>query len=273
MTNSTSERDQVERLVAAVLKSPKYTNVCEDLIRNIGGREFAKGQNLKVALKATKNKLHQIGGAYFLRKPNYALWLTKLTEAKNLGDQRLLKETCTEIMNYHHSTKERLKILDQFYMRIFSFLPHVKSIIDLACGLNPLSIPWMPITAQVKYYAYDIYKDMIDFLNSFMAIYKVQGFAEVRDVTQKAPVADADVAFMLNTIPCLEQIEKHVGLRILESINSNFLVVSFPVKSLCGREKNMRTYYEASFNKLTREKSWTIRKLEFRTELVFLIIK
>jgi 16S rRNA (guanine(1405)-N(7))-methyltransferase len=271
--NLASEKNQVEQLVSAVLKSSKYRNVCEDLIRNIGARELSKGQNLKAAVKAAKNKLHQIGGAYFLKRPDYAFWLKKLREARNFGDERLFHETCSEIMSYHYSTRERLKILDQFYTRIFSFLPHVKSITDVACGLNPLSIPWMPISAQVKYYAYDVYKDLIDFINNFMVISNVQGCAEVRDVTQNTPEVNTDAAFVLDTIPCFEQIEKWAGLKVLESINSNFLVVSFPVKSLCGREKSMRTYYEAAFNKLTREKNWTIRRLEFRTELVFLVTK
>jgi 16S rRNA (guanine(1405)-N(7))-methyltransferase len=271
--NLTNEKNQLEQLVSSVLKSPKYRNISDDLIRNIGAHQLSKRQNLKAAVKATKNKLHQIGGAYFLKKPNYALWLKKLEEARNLGDERLFHETCAEIMSYHYSTRERLKIIDQFYTRIFSFIPHVKSIVDVACGFNPLFIPWMPISSQVKYYAYDVYKDLIEFINDFMVICDVQGCAEVRDVTQNTPEVSADVAFVLNAIPCLEQIEKWVGLKVLESINSNFLVASFPVKSLCGREKNMRTYYEAAFKKLTREKNWTIRKLEFRTELVFLITK
>jgi 16S rRNA (guanine(1405)-N(7))-methyltransferase len=144
---------------------------------------------------------------------------------------------------------------------------------DAACGFNPLSIPWMPIPAEMKYYAYDVYKDLIDFVNGFMAIRNVQGHAEVREVIQDTPEVKTDVAFLLNTIPCLEQIEKWAGLKVLEAIDANFLVVSFPVKSLCGREKNMRKYYETAFSKLTREKDWNIQKIEFITEQVFLIKK
>jgi 16S rRNA (guanine(1405)-N(7))-methyltransferase len=268
----TSEREQLEELVNSVLESSKYRNVSEDLIRNIGSRELSKGQNVKAAIKATKNKLHQIGGAYFLKKPNYDFWLKKLREAKSLGEDSF-RETCTEIMHYHQSTRERLKILDQFYTRIFSLLPSVQSVMDAACGFNPLSIPWMPIPAEMKYYAYDVYKDLIDFVNGFMAIRNVQGHAEVREVIQHTPEVKTDVAFLLNTIPCLEQIEKWAGLKVLEAIDANFLVVSFPVKSLCGREKNMRKYYETAFSKLTREKDWNIQKIEFITEQVFLIKK
>ena len=35
----------------------------------------------------------------------------------------------------------------------------------------------------------------------------------------------------------------------------------------------MLKHYEARFNELTREKDWTIQRLEFRSELVFLVKK
>jgi 16S rRNA (guanine(1405)-N(7))-methyltransferase len=132
---------QLGRLLEAVLKSPKYRTVCEDLIRNIGTRELSKQQNLKAAIKSTKNKLHQIGGAYFVKMPKYQVWLGKLRSAKNSGNDDLFRKTCTEIMRYHSSTRDRLNILDEFYKRIFALLPPVHSIVDVACGLHPLAIP------------------------------------------------------------------------------------------------------------------------------------
>jgi 16S rRNA (guanine(1405)-N(7))-methyltransferase len=267
------KKEQLDQLVEAVLRSPKYRNVCEDLIKNIGVHELSRQQNLKMAIKSTKNKLHQIGGAYFLKKPNYGVWLEKLRKAKKSGNEDLFRKTCAEIMSYHYSTRERLDILGEFYTKIFSLLPSVNSIIDVACGFHPLSIPWMPISKNTKYYAYDVYKDMIDFLNKFMTIQNVQGYAEARDVIKDTPKIYADLTFVLYTLPCLEQVEKSAGLKVLESVNSNFLVVSFPVHSLGGKKIDMRRHYEAGFDKLTQEKDWTIQRLEFRTELVFLITK
>lgn len=269
-----SEKDeQLDKLLRAVLESSKYRNVCEDLIKNIGMRELRKRQNLKKAIKSTKNKLHQICGAYFLHTPSYGLWLEKLKNAKKSVDKDSFRRTCAEIMSNHYSTRERLNILDQFYERIFSLLPSIDSVMDVACGFHPLAIPWMPLSEKAKYYAYDIYRDLIDFLNQFMTIIGVQGHAETRDVVQYPPKVDTDLAFVLNTIPCLEQIEKSAGLNLLESINANFLVVSFPVRSLGGKEKQMRKHYETRFNNLTQEKDWAIQRLESETELVFLITK
>jgi len=264
---------QLKKLLQTVSKSPKYRNVSEDLIRNIGARELLKQWNLKTAVKATKNKLHQIGGAYFLKKPEYDAWLKRLEEAEKTGNDESFRKICAEIMSYHYSTRERLDILDQFYTRIFSLIPSVHSIIDVACGFHPLVIPWMPLSEKVEYYACDVYKDMMSFLDKFLDMTGVEGHAEVCDVVQHVPSFRADLAFVLNTIPCLEQVDKSAALRVLESVNSGFLVVSFPVRTLGGREKDMRTHYEARFKELTENKNWTVQRLEFSSELVFLIEK
>jgi 16S rRNA (guanine(1405)-N(7))-methyltransferase len=266
-------QEQLRKLIETVLKSPKYRNVSEDLIRNIGIRELSKQRNLKTAIKATKNKLHQIGGAYFLKKPEYAIWLKRLEEAKRMGSDESFRKTCAEIMSYHYSTRERLDILDEFYAKIFSLIPPVHSVIDVACGFHPLAIPWIPLSRKVKYYACDVYKDMMEFLGKFLVMTGVEGHAEVCNVVQRVPDSRADLAFILNTIPCLEQVDKSAALRVVESINSSFLAVSFPVKTLGGREKDMRKYYEARFKELTESKDWNVQRLEFSSELVFLIRK
>jgi 16S rRNA (guanine(1405)-N(7))-methyltransferase len=271
--HATEERKQLDKLANAVLESPKYRNVSEDLIRSIGKRELLKQKNLKLAVKFTKNKLHQIAGAYFLNKPDYGSWLEKLKKAKKSGNENLFRKACTEIMSYHYSTRERLNLLDQFYAQIFALLPPVKTILDVACGFHPLSIPWMPVSTKIEYYAFDVYRDLIEFLNEFMVIGNIEGHAEVREVTQHPPEIQADLAFVLNTIPCLEQIDKMAGLKILEAINANFLAVSFPARTLGGREKNMLRHYEARFHKLTNKKGWIIQRLEFKSELVFLVKK
>lgn len=263
----------MKKLLQTVLKSPKYSNVSEDLIRNIGGRELSKRRNLKTAVKATKNKLHQIGGAYFLKKPEYNAWLKRLEAAKRAGNDESFRKICAEIMSYHYSTRERLEILDEFYTKIYSLIPPVHSVIDVACGFHPVAIPWMPFSGKVKYCACDVYRDMMEFLGKFLVMTGVGGYAEVCDVVQHVPDSRADLAFVLNAIPCLEQVDKSAALRVLESINSSFLAVSFPVRTLGGREKDMRKYYEARFKKLTEKKEWSIQRIEFKSEMVFLVEK
>lgn len=275
----TESSQQVASLVEAVLASPKYRQVSADLVRTIAGQELAKRQSPKETIKAIKNKLHQVGGAYQSGKEAYTRWLTDLNAALQSGNREALLATCRRIMSHHASTKERLPILDQFYSTIFASLPPVSSVIDVACGLNPLALPWMPLSPGATYAAYDIYANMIDFLNSFFALLQesspgaVAGSAQVGNILTSIPTEHADVAFVLKTIPCLEQVDKTAGHRLLRALNADYLVVSFPIHSLGGRSKGMLTNYETHFRELVAGEGWEVRPIECASELIFLVKK
>jgi 16S rRNA (guanine(1405)-N(7))-methyltransferase len=268
-----TQDDQLEKLVETVLASPKYKEVCDDLIRGIGLREIAKRSNLKEAIKTTKSKLHQVGGAYLADKKDYSKWLDDLKHLFRFDSRENFLAYLEMIMNYHTSTKERLPILDQFYKTILADLPPIHSVLDIACGFNPLALPWMPLTEPVEYYACDIYKDMKVFLDKFLALMQVQGQVRACDVAQSCPTNKVDVAFVLKTLPCLEQVDKSAGFKLLQIINANYIVVSFPVHSLGGKAKGMEVNYEAKFRALVENTEWLIKKYEFPTELAFLIMK
>jgi 16S rRNA (guanine(1405)-N(7))-methyltransferase len=261
----------LDQLVGAVLTSAKYRALSEDVIRRIGARELAAEASVKKAVKATKNKLHQIGGVYFDARPDYSANLALLRESA--GDTGRLRDACRAIMSQHASTRERLPILDRFYAETLAGLGPLQSVIDLACGLNPLAIPWMPLTEGARYHAVDIYTDLIAFIGEAMNLIRTDGTAEVCDITGSLPPHKADLALLLKAIPCLEQIDKAAGLRLLEEINAGYILVSFPARSLGGYDKGMIENYEAHFLEMIKEKPWAVRRFEFETELAFLVIK
>src|SRR5216110_939762 len=266
------QSDHLEKLIEMVLTSSKYKDVSPDLIRSIGLRELAKRSSTKEAVKATKNKLHQVGGAYLTDKEDYTGWLNELERLFHSGNQDAFRAYVKQVMSYHASTRERLPILDQFYTTILADLPPIHRILDVACGFNPLALPWMPLDKPVEYYACDIYKDMLNFLDNFMSLLQIQGQAQVCDIIQSCPTTQVDLAFVLKAIPCLEQIDKSAGSTLLHSINAKYIVVSFPIHSLGGRNKGMEANYEARFHSLVENTGWTIKKFEFATELAFLIV-
>jgi 16S rRNA (guanine(1405)-N(7))-methyltransferase len=268
-----NQQQQLDALMKAVLASSKYRNVSEELIAAIGAQALLKQRKLKDAVKATKNTLHQVGGAYLDEHIDYAVWLDTLQNAKQAGVQEQLQQACRNLMSYHASTRERLPILDQFYREIFAALPPVSSILDLACGLNPLALPWMPLPENATYFAYDIYHDMTNFLQAWFALDGTQGSARVSDVLHDCPSQQADVAFLLKAIPCLEQLDKKACHELLPNIHANYLVVSFPVRSLGGRKKGMIEHYETAFREMIKDQQWEIRRLEFESELVFVVNK
>ena len=266
--------NDVDHLVNTVLASKGYREIAPSLIREIAAQELTKRRSLKEAIKATKNKLHQVSGAYLDGAENYSAWLLELHEAMSSGERDRLRAWCRQIMQHHASTRERLPILDQFYTEIFAHLPPIHSLLDIACGLNPLALPWMPLTKGATYLACDIQQDMMAFLQQwFHAESSVQGCAQVCNVLSACPTDSIDVALLLKTIPCLEQIDKTAGLRLLHTIQADYLVISYPVRSLGGKHKGMIDYYEEHFRKLVSQEAWGITKLIFPTELVFIVKK
>ncbi|MBS1807422.1 MAG: 16S rRNA methyltransferase [Acidobacteria bacterium] len=265
--------DQLTQLVSAVSESSKYKGVSLEFIAAVGEQELRKHPKLKDAVKATKNKLHQVGGAFLDFKPAYAQWLRELKDVCFSGANDAVRKTCIKIMTHHASTRERLPVLDQFYDTLLSDVLPIQSVLDIACGLNPLSIPWMPLVDGADYYAIDVYENMIAFLDECLPCLGVQGHAMVCDVNRLARFPKVDVALILKTIPCLERLDKAAGSRLLEMINANYLFVSFPGFSLCGRSKGMMAGYEASFHQLVSGKNWRISKYKFATEIVFKVVK
>lgn len=263
----------IERVVQAVVTGTHYKYVSRDFVRRVAETETSKGKSFKETVKSVKNKLHQVGGAYQPRQMDYDLWLRQLREAAASGDEDALRSACTRIMSHHTSTKERLDFIDEFYRQIFTVVNKPASIIDIACGLNPLAFPWMDLPKKTRYLAVDVYQDMTGFLNGFFQAAEVNGSAETSDVIEFEQPGHVDLALVLKTIPCLEQVDKLAGKKLLERIDANTLIVSFPARSLGGRSKGMVENYEAHFLELISEKSWGVKKLMFPNELVFIVEK
>ena len=89
---------QIDRLIEAVLASSKYKSIGVDFITYIGMQELSRHPNLKEAIKSTKNKLHQVGGAYQTSTPRYSVWLDELKFAKRSGNEEHFLEMCKWIM-------------------------------------------------------------------------------------------------------------------------------------------------------------------------------
>jgi 16S rRNA (guanine(1405)-N(7))-methyltransferase len=266
-----SDHPDLENLIAEVRSSSKYRLVSPELVRVVAMRELAAHRRIKDAIKETKNKLHQIGGSFLEPKMDYSQWLAELTEAAS--DPTALRATCLRVLRHHASTRERLGMLDRFYADVFALLPPIESVLDLACGLNPLTRPWMPLAANATYLACDIYADMVAFAGQFLALTNTPNRTWVCDLVTSPPTEPADLVLALKLLPVLEQIEKGSALRLLKALNTAFVLVSFPAQSLGGRSKGMPEHYERMLRTMVAEEPWQLTRLSFASELAFLIRK
>ncbi|NJN15517.1 MAG: 16S rRNA methyltransferase [Oscillochloris sp.] len=261
--------NSLDELVAAVLNSSKYNTIDVALIEAIATRELAIRPNFRTALKETKARLHQIAGAYFERPPGYKRWLDEL-QMRQPAERPAL---CRTIMAAHASTRERQAFLDDFYRHIFAKIPPASRIIDLACGLNPLATPWMNLAPGTFYRACDIYHDLCAFLSGCLPLLGMQGAAEVCDLVTAPPPWPADVAFILKTLPVLEQVRRGAGYDLLRALHTPWMVVSFPTRSLGGRNVGMAAHYTAQMQAICAAEQWQYATIEFPNELVFLVEK
>ena len=261
----------LDEVVAALMSSAKYREISPALLRQIAAQELSKRRSLKEAVKAAKNKLHQIAGAYFGELPNFAAWQASLAGAAAVGED--LRPLCRQWLAAHASTRERVPLLEQFYTRLFEGLPPIYSLLDLACGLNPLTLPWMGLSPTTHYHACDLYQSEADFFNGVFPLLGVTGEFSVCNLLQALPPQAVDVALLLKTIPCLEQVDKRVGSRLIAEIDARVLIVSFPGRSLGGHQRGMAANYEAHFTTLMAGFEYRYDKIEFANEIVFRIFK
>jgi len=262
----------VETIVQTILAGRKYRAVCPDTVRRIAAQEMMAHGHLKTALKETKSRLHQSYSA-FEQTVDYRVAYRCLAAAYQANDEAAIKATCRGLLGQHRSTSERLPILDRFYGTIWAITGLPCSLLDLGCGLNPLTLPWMNLPPGGSYLAFDIDAPRVAFLTRFFALAGLPPLAVLQDVLCQPPEAEADVALLLKTSPTLERQEKGGTLRLLQALNTPFVVVSFAVKSLGGKEKGMVRHYEREFGALIEGQPWPVHKLTFDSELVFVVRK
>ncbi len=266
-----AEMSDLDLLVETVLAGGRYRTVHPDLVRRIGARELAVRKSFKEAVKATRSQLHQVGGAYQERPIPYEAHIRTLETLSNDLSDPAVRSFCSKLMGEHTSTRERLPILDTFYVTLLKPLLPINSIADLACGLNPLALPWMSLSPKTRYFACDIYSDMLSFVRQFFEHFNQPietGMCDLTDFTLPEPV---QVALLLKTIPCLEHLDKDIGRKLVTTLPAEHLVVSFPAHSLGGRSKGMPATYEARFMELIDGTGWQTERHLFSSELVFVL--
>lgn len=258
----------MESLIEIIGKSKKYRHIYKPTIERII-KDLSTRFPEKILEKKVKRKLHQIWGAYFSR-PNFAKLTKRVKDRYKNGDN--IKDIFREFLLLQTSTKERIPILNEFYCKIFEVTGIPRSIVEYGCGINALTHPWM--NNSIIYQGYDVDKELIDFINSCFESVILSKYAKVSlgDIlVDEYP--KSDIYLLLKVLTLFEHQEKGVTLKILERIPSNTIVVSFPTRSLTGKNKGMKDFYRMNFLQLVHSKKWQIREILFDSEIVFVINK
>ena len=269
----TIDSEIIDGIVNDILISPKYRNfpVVDETVRDLVTQEINKGLNPKQAKDIVRKKLHNITASY-LGDPDYSAAIVALQEAYVSLDQDALKIVCQDVMRTHISTRERLPFLPAMYEIIFSYTGNPEIILDLACGLHPLSIPWMGITSNTQYYAFDIHRIRVNFINQFLDLINMKQNAAAKDIIFSPPDNSADVAFIFKEIQRFEQRRQGCSYQLIKSLKSKFVVVSLPVQGMHSKHEQTNAY-KNFFYKIIHSSNWHVDDFMIGNELFFCIRK
>ena len=117
----------------------------------------------------------------------------------------------------------------------------------------------------------DIDSRMVDYVNKVMTAHSWAGECLWADALSSLPKEHFDVALVLKTLPCLEQQQKESALQLMRHLNANHIVVSYPTKSLGGRNKGMLQNYRQQFTELMTQCGWRYTEINSANELFFVV--
>ena len=160
----------------------------------------------------------------------------------------------------------RMKVIDKFYKEIFKITGKPKSIIDLGCGMNPLTFPWMDLPKDTEYTAYDLDSKEIEFLNEYFKLAGTKQKAIQQDVISKPVTKKADVAFLFKLITCLEWQEPGSAKEVVDKINAKYIVITMQVIGPGKIEENKK-YLQKVLGTLPKD----IISIDLKQEALYII--
>ncbi|MCL2378473.1 MAG: hypothetical protein FWC77_05020 [Defluviitaleaceae bacterium] len=253
----------------------KYAAVYKPLVERLQAETEKEQKKKPDNIKAVKTKLHQLYGAYTQDNAHKkaAAIISALEERRKQDNPstseranvcpQYVNEAAVSLLPLHASTKERLPHYAGFYEFILSHTGPVESILDIGCGYNPFSIPLMagawagrfdnegqsPAAKLKTYHAYDIDTRVADLINRFLVCLSLPPLANCADLAVHVPPHRADIALMCKLIPVLEAQAPGSGFKLARELSARHLLITYPLKSLGGREKGMAKHYAAAFEK------------------------
>lgn len=209
----------------------KYSDVCPDTIRRMIAECAGRYKKEKDVEKAVRERLHGITSAFNDLGGDLG------EAAAGIRDD----DGLTAVLRRHSSTRERLPLaaMDALYERIFAVTGAPESVLDLACGLNPV---YLRRRLDCPVVGVDISRSCISLVNA-------DGSAESRGVwgdllcEGSIPRERFHVALLFKILPLLERQRAGAAAEVLRAVNAEFLVVSFPTRTLGGRNVGMEAHY------------------------------
>jgi len=236
-------------IINEIKNKKELRNISDKVVENILRRELRKKQYLYKKLYSIKNikQLKNDEEFYLLFKEVrrilhelYGLYTPK--EDKEIdkilfNNEMTLEQKIIELLMLTRSTAERLNFYKEIYKNIFIEKP--LEILDLASGLNPISI-YFSDQKPKKYYYVDISERILDINYQILKELNIENEGWLIDLLDPDDriFRHYQYIFFWKIFPILEKYDFYAPRNLLSKLDFDYLIISFPQKSL-GKKRNL----------------------------------
>lgn len=228
-----------------------------------------KNKYFKQIVKDVRSEIGQI----------YGQFLTSNFSGKDNSLNNVISyEQSVALLKLHKSTRERFDYYCEVYQQIFEWFKP-KKIIDLCCGLNPLSYYYIESELKYKpeYIAIDLNPLDMSFIKKYFEKFDIKGYSVNYDVSELEflnykYIDGIDLVFLFKALDSVETSKRNVSKELLLKIPCSKIVISFPLKSLISK-KNIKSEKRNWLIKYIENMSWTYQTFEIENEIFYLITK
>jgi len=249
-------------LFEKLASNKKYAEVCPDTIKRVISECEGRYKKPKDMEKAVREKLHGITSAFNDLGKDALEEVTRLN-----GDDARLES----ILKRHASTRERLPLsaMDDLYRRIFEVTGKPESILDLACGLNPVYLAERT-DENCRIVGVDISGSCVALINALGAS-EVSGIHGDLLCENAIPGEHFHMALLFKILPLLERQKSNSAMEVMNAIDAKYLVISFPTRTLGGRNVGMEDNYSAWMEAHMPENRTVAARFTTENELYYIL--
>jgi 16S rRNA (guanine(1405)-N(7))-methyltransferase len=257
------------------------------LLEMISSKDKLSSKSVEKLVKLIRDRARRIYGVYI--PGDYVKFDKLLSECKfktgikinNLYNIDLVKP----LIELHVSSEERKDSYLQIYKKIVEVTGTPTSVLDLACGLNPIGIYYLASVCgvdaeKINYFASDFGEKDCLLLQSFFDKAKLHGKAfrlDLSDEKEHVKLHDfcnshkVDWCLMFKALDPVEETNEDVTYKLLPSIKAKWIVVSFPTITIARNDMNnpRRNWFEKVLNRL----DYNFQYFELNKELFYVISK
>lgn len=234
-----------------------------DYIPNLNNK---KSNDFEAIVKHVRSRCHDI----------YEIFQTQNIEKRDtiLNSINILtKKSIAPLLSTHLSTKERLPHYETLYKKIFDITSVPKTILDIGCGLNPISIPYMNIDlSKLKYFASELSVEDTNFIENFFVKFNINGEAFLCNIVKEYQLLSkypADACFAFKLFDVLESQEKNISYKIISVLKCKWLVASFSLKNI--KNKKMKRDKPHYFERFLNNMEYGFETVLFENEIFYVV--